>query len=69
MQKKRVDFQDLQRRLVAGLVAYVAMLQQGSVRVQLQDGKGKLGHNARCNIGFMDDGCLSSIYASGKNTV
>ena len=30
----------LQRRLVAGLVAYVAMLQHGSVRVKLQDGKG-----------------------------
>eukprot|EP00435_Cladocopium_sp_Y103_P059189 s57_g21.t1 len=30
----------LQRRLVAGLVAYVAILQQGSVRVQVRDGKG-----------------------------
>lgn len=42
--------QDLQRRLVAGLVAYVAMLQQGSVRVKLRDGKGQLGHNFRCKI-------------------
>ncbi|CAK9066743.1 unnamed protein product [Durusdinium trenchii] len=30
----------LQRRVVAGLVAYVSILQHGSVRVQLRDGKG-----------------------------
>ena len=33
----------LQLRLVAGLVAYVSMLQHGSVKVQLRDGKGHLG--------------------------
>ena len=33
----------LQRRVVAGLVAYVSILQHGSVRVQLRDGKGTLG--------------------------
>eukprot|EP00434_Breviolum_minutum_P025627 symbB.v1.2.022644.t1/scaffold2018.1/size92264/4 len=37
-----VSHQDhtLQLRLVAGLVAYVSMLQHGSVKVQLRDGKG-----------------------------
>lgn len=52
--------EDLQRRLVAGLVAYVAMLQQGSVRVKLRDGKG--------TVAFFDnaDGTVEATNAQFK---
>ncbi|CAE7870227.1 GSO1, partial [Symbiodinium necroappetens] len=33
----------LERRVVAAAVAYIAMMQQGTVRIQLRSGKGRLG--------------------------
>ena len=41
---------NLQLRLVAGLVAYVSILQHGSVKVQLRDGKGHLGPQRLTNL-------------------
>ena len=39
-----------ERRVVAAAVAYVAMLQEGSVKVQLRDGKGKLGRRSPMSL-------------------